>query len=86
MPEMITAKEAYDRFHVTRKWLRERYAAGALRRTETRGRSATGEEYIKYLYPVKDIETELRIFSSRSQARRQAIQKRIDSLSGRQWN
>ena len=63
----VGANEAYQLYHVTRAWLRERSEAGVIRCSETHGVGANGRTYVKYLYSVEDIERELATFASRSQ-------------------
>lgn len=79
--ETITATEAYSRFRVTRKWLRDQYALGNVRRFQTTGTNPTGERYVKYLYPVRDIVIELARFRSNSQHR-----KMTDGQRARLWD
>ena len=63
----VGANEAYQLYHVTRAWLRERRNEGKIRCSETHGVGFNGRPYIKYLYDVEDIERELASFASRSQ-------------------
>lgn len=75
----VGANEAYQLYHVTRAWLRERRNAGSIRCSETHGVGANGRPYVKYLYNVEDIERELQSFATRSQAHQSEIG---DSLGG----
>ena len=70
-PVCITAADAYDKYRVTRAWLRTNAEAGNIRRTGLHCISrATGQPCVRYLYNVQDIERELRAWASRSQAHR----------------
>jgi hypothetical protein len=55
-PKTMDANAVYKSYSVTRGWLRQKYAEGRLRRTETHGLNQEGKEYIKFLYSVEDIE------------------------------
>ena len=75
----VGANEAYQLYHVTRAWLRERRNAGSIRCSETHGVGFDGRPYIEYLYNVEYIERELKSFATRSQAHQSEIG---DSLGG----
>ena len=84
-PKMVSANEAYQLYHVTRAWLRERRNAGTLQCSETHGVGFDGKHYIKYLYNVSDIERELRSFASRAQAHQIGSSGREDAAGENRW-
>lgn len=74
----ISANDAYERYRVTRAWLRENADAGTIRRTGiTLENRRLGKKCVKFLYSVEDIERELDSWASNSQERRKSSAKRM---------
>lgn len=59
-PKTIDANEAFRVYHVTRAWLRQKRASGAIRCAALKGNDMYGKEYIRNLYNVEDIEREIK--------------------------
>ena len=57
---MMTANESYEEYGTTRAWLRSKAEQGKIRLSVLAGRNSRGEEFIKKLYLVEDIERELK--------------------------
>ena len=59
-PKTIDANEAFRVYHVTRAWLRQKRATGAIRCAALKGNDIYGKEYTRNLYNVEDIEREIK--------------------------
>lgn len=59
-PKTIDANEAFRVYHVTRAWLRQKRASGAIRCAALKGNDMYGKEYTRNLYNVEDIEREIK--------------------------
>ena len=59
-PKTIDANEAFRVYHVTRAWLRQKRATGAIRCAALKGNDIYGKEYTRNLDKVEDIEREIK--------------------------